>query len=106
MIETLTPAPLMSANMSERDVDRDDLRHLATLARIDLDDDRIDAYLEDCLDILAYFDRLEDVPDSDTETSVTNVFREDQVADSLSQETALENASSAEDGYFRGPPVS
>lgn len=106
MIETLTPAPLMSGNMSDRVVDRDDIRHMATLARIDLDEDSIDAYVEDCIDILNYFDRLEEVPDTDPIETENNVFRADTPGESLSHEEASRNGSIDADGYFRGPPVS
>ena len=92
--------------MSDRGVEQSDVEHLASLARIAIDDDKLSAYVEECGTILEYFDRLEEVPETERITKETNVFRADISTESLPQEKALENASSGEDGYFRGPPVS
>ena len=89
-----------------REVDPEEVRHVASLARIDLADEEVDAFAEQFGDILAYFETLDEVPAVDAEPEVVNVMRADEVRDGLSQEAALRNAPEDEDGYFKGPPVS
>lgn len=91
--------------MSEPGVDAEDVRHVATLARIDLEADEIEEFREDFADILEYFERLEEVPDVEVDEEIDNVLRPDEIEESLSAEEALANAAAREDGYFKGPPV-
>ncbi|NHN49653.1 Asp-tRNA(Asn)/Glu-tRNA(Gln) amidotransferase subunit GatC [Halostella sp. JP-L12] len=92
--------------MSDTPVDTDKVRHVADLARVDLDDDDVDRFAEQFADILAYFETLDEVPAVEREADLANVMRPDEVRESLSQEEALENAAETEDGYFKGPNVS
>ena len=92
--------------MSDTPVDPDEVRHVADLARVDLDDDDVDRFAEQFADILAYFETLDEVPEVEREADLANVMRPDEVRDGLSQEEALENAEETEDGYFKGPNVS
>jgi len=92
--------------MSEPAVDPEEVRHVADLARVDLDDDEVALFSEQFADILAYFDTLDEVPEVEREPELTNVMRPDETRESLSQEEALQNAEETEDGYFKGPRVS
>jgi aspartyl-tRNA(Asn)/glutamyl-tRNA(Gln) amidotransferase subunit C len=87
-------------------VDDEEVRHVASLARIDLDEAEIERFTEQFGDILEYFEALEDVPEVESEADLTNVMRPDEVEESLSQEEALRNAPETDDGYFKGPNVS
>ena len=87
-------------------VDDEEVRHVASLARVDLDDEEIELFVEQFGDILEYFEALEDVPEVESEAELTNVMRPDEVRDGLTQEEALQNAPETEDGYFKGPRVS
>jgi aspartyl-tRNA(Asn)/glutamyl-tRNA(Gln) amidotransferase subunit C len=87
-------------------VDPETVRHVADLARIDLDDDEVERFTEKFADILEYFETLEEVPEVDEEPDLANVMRPDEVEDSLSQDEALGNAPESEDGFFKGPKVS
>ena len=87
-------------------VDDEEVRHVASLARIDLDEAEIERFAEQFGDILEYFEALDDVPEVESEADLTNVMRPDEVEDGLSQEEALRNAPETEDGYFKGPNVS
>ena len=87
-------------------VDPDEVRHVAALARIDLDDDEVDAFADQFAEILAYFDTLDEVPEVEAEPNLVNVMRPDEPAECLGQDAALRNAPETEDGYFKGPPVS
>ena len=92
--------------MSETPVDAEDVEHVAELARVDLDDDEVDAFTAQFAEILDYFEALDEVPEVESETDLVNVMRADEVRESLSQEDALENAAETEDGFFKGPRVS
>jgi aspartyl-tRNA(Asn)/glutamyl-tRNA(Gln) amidotransferase subunit C len=92
--------------MSETPVDPEEVRHVADLARIDLDEDEVDRFAEQFADILSHFDALDDVPEVDAEADLVNVMRDDEVREGLTQEAALSNAPETEDGYFKGPSVS
>ncbi|WP_178916760.1 Asp-tRNA(Asn)/Glu-tRNA(Gln) amidotransferase subunit GatC [Natronomonas gomsonensis] len=87
-------------------VDDEEVRHVASLARVDLDDEEVELFTEQFGDILEYFEALDDVPEVEREAELANVMRPDEVRESLSQEEALENAPETEDGYFKGPKVS
>ncbi|AWB28068.1 Asp-tRNA(Asn)/Glu-tRNA(Gln) amidotransferase subunit GatC [Halococcoides cellulosivorans] len=92
--------------MSDRTVDHEEVRHVADLARVDLDDDAVDRMADQFGDILEYFDRLDEVPETDADPDLTNVLRADEVRESLDTEDALDNAAETEAGYFKGPRVS
>ncbi len=92
--------------MSTDPVDAEDVERVASLARVELGDEEIEAFTEDFREILEYFDTLDAVPDVDSEPELVNVMRADEVRDSLSQEEALRNATDDNDGRFKGPRVS
>ncbi|QLD88233.1 Asp-tRNA(Asn)/Glu-tRNA(Gln) amidotransferase subunit GatC [Natronomonas salina] len=87
-------------------VDDEEVRHVASLARVDLDDEEVERFTEQFGDILEYFEALEEVPEVDREAELANVMRPDEVEEGLTQEEALQNAPETEDGYFKGPKVS
>ncbi|WP_290811565.1 Asp-tRNA(Asn)/Glu-tRNA(Gln) amidotransferase subunit GatC [Halovivax sp.] len=92
--------------MSEDAVSPDEVRHVAGLARVDLDDEEVDRFADQFADILAYFESLDEVPSVDRDGDLANVLRSDATCDPLDRERALENAPDTEDGYFKGPNVS
>ncbi|MCU4799082.1 Asp-tRNA(Asn)/Glu-tRNA(Gln) amidotransferase subunit GatC [Halobacteria archaeon HArc-gm2] len=92
--------------MSDDAVDPEDVRHVADLARVDLDDEEVDRFTDQFADILESFDRLDAVPEVDRDEELANVMRPDEVHDSLSQAEALRNAPESEEGHFKGPKVS
>lgn len=105
-IETLTQWPWFGVCMSDSPVDPEEVRHVADLARVDLDDEELAEFTEQFADILAYFDALDEVPEVDREPELVNVMRDDEVRDGLSQDEALRNAPESESGFFKGPTVS
>jgi aspartyl-tRNA(Asn)/glutamyl-tRNA(Gln) amidotransferase subunit C len=92
--------------MSGSPVDESEVRHVAELARLGLDDDEVEEFAAQFADILAYFEALDEVPEVEREADLTNVMRPDEVRDGLTQEEALRNAPETEDGRFKGPRVS
>ena len=87
-------------------VDDETVRYVASLARIDLEEEEVERFAEQFVDILNHFEALDGVPEVEGDADLTNVFRPDEECDGLSQEEALRNAPETEEGYFKGPKVS
>jgi aspartyl-tRNA(Asn)/glutamyl-tRNA(Gln) amidotransferase subunit C len=88
----------------------DEVRHLATLARIDLDDAHLARLAAELDEILAAVARVaevagDDVPATSNPLPLTNVFRADVVRPGLTAEEALAAAPAVEDGRFRVPRI-
>jgi aspartyl-tRNA(Asn)/glutamyl-tRNA(Gln) amidotransferase subunit C len=85
-----------------------DVEYVAKLAKLALSDEEKKKFQRELDKIIRYIDQLNQV---DTENVLTtshvlpmqNVFREDEVRPSLTQEEALSNAPDKKDGYFRCP---
>ncbi|QIB73625.1 Asp-tRNA(Asn)/Glu-tRNA(Gln) amidotransferase subunit GatC [Halogeometricum borinquense] len=92
--------------MSDTPVDAEEVRHVAELARVNLDEDEVEEFAGQFADILDYFDALDEVPEVEAEPDLVNVMRADEVRDGLDQDEALQNAPESEDGFFKGPRVS
>jgi aspartyl-tRNA(Asn)/glutamyl-tRNA(Gln) amidotransferase subunit C len=91
-------------------ISREEVSHLAMLARIDLTDhelDRMAGQLEVILDAVATVQQVAtaDVPATSHPMPLTNVTRPDQVRPGLSAEQALAGAPEAEQGRFRVPRI-
>ena len=89
---------------------RDEVAHLAKLARLAVTDDELDVFagqLDQILDSVAKVSEVaaEDVPPTSHAVPLTNVFRQDVVVPGLSQQQALAGAPAAEDGRFRVPRI-
>ncbi len=85
---------------------REEVEHVAWLARLQLSEEEIEAFREQLSAILEYARMLEEidlseVPPTATVLPMRNVMREDEVRPSLPQDVVLANAPDAEDGYFR-----
>ena len=91
-------------------ISRDEVRHLADLARIDLDDAELDhlaPQLSVILDSVASISGVagDDVPPTSHALPLTNVFREDVVEPSLTPEQALSGAPAQEEQRFAVPRI-
>jgi aspartyl-tRNA(Asn)/glutamyl-tRNA(Gln) amidotransferase subunit C len=91
-------------------IDRDTVRHVALLARLELSEEELDRFAHELADILDYVAKLDeldttDVPPTSHSLPLANVMREDVAHPSLSRDEALANAPEAEDGYFKVPQV-
>jgi len=87
-----------------------EVARLAGLARIDLSDDELEAMtgqLDIVLEAVASVSAAVDdsVPPTSHALELTNVFRDDVVAPSLSPDAVLAMAPVAEDGRFRVPHI-
>ncbi|MBZ0159755.1 Asp-tRNA(Asn)/Glu-tRNA(Gln) amidotransferase subunit GatC [Candidatus Methylomirabilis sp.] len=87
-----------------------EVEHVARLARLELtaeEKERMQAQLDS---ILSYIDKLSELDTTAVEPTshilpMINVFREDEVVPSLSQEEALANAPDRHDLFFRVPRI-
>ncbi|MBS45042.1 MAG: Asp-tRNA(Asn)/Glu-tRNA(Gln) amidotransferase GatCAB subunit C [Nocardioides sp.] len=91
-------------------ITRDEVAHLAVLARIDLDDAELDhlaPQLSVILESVASIQGVagDDVPPTSHPMPLTNVFREDVVEPSLTAEQALSGAPEAEEQRFAVPRI-
>ena len=91
-------------------ISRDDVAHVARLARLDLTEDELErftgqlgAVLEHAADIAAL--DIDDVPPTAHPLPLVNVLREDVPVASLDREEVLRMAPAAEDGRFRVPRI-
>ncbi|HEX2177537.1 MAG TPA: Asp-tRNA(Asn)/Glu-tRNA(Gln) amidotransferase subunit GatC [Nocardioidaceae bacterium] len=99
--------------MAEQDtpaITRDEVAHLAHLARIDLSDAELDhlaPQLAVILEAVASVSKVaaEDIPPTSHAVPLTNVFRPDEVRPGLTAEEALAGAPEAEDQRFRVPRI-
>jgi aspartyl-tRNA(Asn)/glutamyl-tRNA(Gln) amidotransferase subunit C len=89
---------------------RDEVRHVAMLARLGLEPGDEEFYAEQLSGILAHIDRLQQldtdsIPPTAQVVEVANTLREDVPRPGLSQADALANAPAAVDGFFRVPSI-
>ena len=89
---------------------RDDVAHLAGLARIDLSDAELDRMVGELGVILESVAKVQEVAADDIEPMshplpLTNVTRPDEVRPGLTQQRALSGAPAHEEGRFRVPRI-
>jgi aspartyl-tRNA(Asn)/glutamyl-tRNA(Gln) amidotransferase subunit C len=89
---------------------RDQVRHVAMLARIGLEPGDEDFYAEQLSGILEHIDRLQqvdtdDIPPTAQVVEIVNQLREDVPRPCLTQAEALANAPAVQDGFFRVPSI-
>jgi aspartyl-tRNA(Asn)/glutamyl-tRNA(Gln) amidotransferase subunit C len=91
-------------------ITRDDVLHVAKLARLELTDDELElftpqlaAVIEHAADVEAL--DLGDVPPTAHPYPLRNVFREDEIRPSIDRDEVLVEAPAVEDGRFKVPPI-
>jgi aspartyl-tRNA(Asn)/glutamyl-tRNA(Gln) amidotransferase subunit C len=91
-------------------VSRDDVQHVAQLARLDFSEEEERQMAEELSQILDYVDKLNELDTSGVRPmshvlDVTNVFRADEVETRINREQALEPAPEDDDEHFQVPKV-
>ena len=91
------------------EISREQLLHVAQLARLELRDDeleRLGAQLNDIIGAVSKVSELDlsDVPPTSHPLDVVNVWAEDEPRPSLPVEVALANAPEREGSFFKVPP--
>ena len=89
-------------------IDREQVLHVARLARLELTDEEVERMATELSGILDHVDRisaldLDEVEPTTHVVALENVLRADEPAPSLPRERALEQAPDAADGAFRVP---
>ena len=89
-------------------ISEEQVRHVATLARLQLTDDEVTTLQQELSGILTQVERistldLEGVEPTSHAVAVTNVTRTDEIRAGLSREDALRNAPDQQDGAFLIP---
>ena len=91
-------------------ISRDDVAHLAKLARIEMTPAELDHMASELEQILGAVKRVQEVATSDIAPtshplSMSNVFRDDVVKPSLTNEEALSSAPAKADERFKVPQI-
>ncbi len=90
-------------------ISREEVLHIARLARIALTEEEITRYSEQLSNLLEHFEVLQQVDTGDVpptaQSDLRSVMRDDVVVPSLSQEDVLANAPRREEDSFRVKPV-
>ena len=84
---------------------KDQVRHVAKLANLPLDEKEEDLYAKQLSEVLDYIEQINSVDTNGIEPTFnvsgkTNVFRPDETVASLSQDEALQNAPKKEREFF------
>lgn len=91
-------------------VTKKEVEKIAELARLKFSDEELESFTPQMNEILSYMDKLNEL---DTENvkplshpvEQTNVFRDDIVKSSISNQDALKNAPAKDDVHFKVPKV-
>jgi aspartyl-tRNA(Asn)/glutamyl-tRNA(Gln) amidotransferase subunit C len=91
-------------------ISKDEVLHVANLARLELDENSIEKMAAQIGTILDYVDTLNQVDTTGVAPTshailLTNAFREDKLHQHLSNEVALSNAPEEDDGAFVVPKI-
>jgi aspartyl-tRNA(Asn)/glutamyl-tRNA(Gln) amidotransferase subunit C len=91
-------------------ISRDEVAHLARLARLALSDEELDSYVGQIDAILGHVSQIQEVDVTGVDPTGNplkdvNVFRSDEVEPCLTQEEALAEAPKAADGRFAVPRI-
>lgn len=86
------------------------IKQLAKLANLPLTQKQLEDLENSIPSVVAYMDEIknldvDDIPETSRVTEESNVFREDVVTASLTQEEALSNAKKTHKGFFVVPNV-
>lgn len=88
----------------------DVVRYVARLARIKLNEKEVQLFSRQLDDILGYVDKLKkldikDIPPTSHVLPLKNVYREDEIRPSISNEMALKNAPQRKGDFFEVPRI-
>ena len=91
-------------------ISRDEVLHVARLARLELTDDEVTKFqgqLSAIIDAISKVSELDlsDVPPTAHPLEIANTWAEDEPAPSLSLDEVFANAPDRDDDYFKVPPA-
>lgn len=93
-----------------RKVSREEIKHIANLARLELNENEIDNYIENLQDILNFAEVVNNAPVQDLDITIgtneaKNIFRKDEIEVFEDNEALLANATEKERNMFKIPKV-
>ena len=88
----------------------DNVKYIANLARLNFEEKELEGFTIQFNDILSFFEKLNELDTENVEPLShpipnQNVFRNDILKSSVSQEEALKNAPDRSDEFFKVPKV-
>ena len=91
-------------------ISHNEVKKVAQLARLELNDDEINNHAEQLAKILDYIKQLdkintENIPCTTRAIEVINVFRKDEMRNDINSEELLDLAPSREDNFFKVPKI-
>ena len=92
------------------EISRDEVAHVASLARLSITDDELTTFTDQLCVVLETAAQLNALDLDDVEPMaqpypLANVLRTDEIVPSLNRDEVLAQAPAAEDGRFRVPPA-
>jgi aspartyl-tRNA(Asn)/glutamyl-tRNA(Gln) amidotransferase subunit C len=91
-------------------ITREDVEHVAELARLELTAAEKEQFIAQLNSILTYMEKLSELNTTDVEPTshvlpMVNVFRDDEVQPSLERDRALQNAPQESHFFFKVPRI-
>ena len=91
-------------------VSKEEILHIANLARLDLNENEVDKYIENLQDILNFANIVNNAPVDDLDITIganeaKNVFRKDEVKRFEDVDSLLANAPTQDQHMFKLPKV-
>lgn len=91
-------------------IDKKTIEHIATLARLEMNETQAQQYSEQISKILGYFEQISKVDTKGIEplitpTQIESFWREDVVEDNFSAEDMTANAPAKQGNLYKVPPV-
>lgn len=89
-------------------ISKDQVKHVANLARLAINEEEAEKYSEQLSAIIDFSEQLNELDTSNVEPTthvldMKNVMRKDEPKEWISKEDALKNAPDKQDGQFRVP---
>ncbi|MBQ9658087.1 MAG: Asp-tRNA(Asn)/Glu-tRNA(Gln) amidotransferase subunit GatC [Clostridia bacterium] len=91
-------------------VSREEIKHIANLATLNLDESEIDTYLEHLQDILNFAEVVNNAPVDELDITIganeaKNIFRKDEIKEFRDLDALLQNAPAKDQNMFKIPKV-
>ena len=91
-------------------VSKEEILHIANLARLDLNENEVDKYIENLQDILNFANIVNNAPVEGLDITIganeaKNIFRKDEIMRFEHTESLLQNAETKEQNMFKIPKV-
>ena len=91
-------------------VSKEEILHIANLARLDLNENEVDKYIENLQDILNFANIVNNAPVEGLDITIganeaKNIFRKDEIKRFEDTKSLLQNAETKEQNMFKIPKV-